>query len=173
MTAGDAPPPWHADLQRYRALCEALAARRAPRRPAGLRPDGCLMEGRPLLNPVRVIATFDWPVQRIGPRYRGTQADGMPVRLALFRNVIGGIDHLVLGVHAEALVAALARRRVNGRRLVADLAHTLAEGADEAGLQRGLALLLEQFRARGLVLGSVANDLARAGSEGRMRREDA
>jgi hypothetical protein len=113
------------------------------------------MEGRPLLNPVHVVATFDWPVQRIGPRYRGTQPDGMPVRLALFRNVIGGIDHLVLGDHAEILVAALARRRVNGRRLVADLAEALAQGADQAGLQRGLALLLERFRARGLVLGAL------------------
>jgi hypothetical protein len=42
--------------------------------------------------------------------------------------------------------------------LLADLARDLAEtgsAAQQAGLQRGLAVLLEQFRARGLVLGSV------------------
>ncbi|MBU3694211.1 MAG: hypothetical protein FGM40_05195 [Rhodocyclaceae bacterium] len=161
-------PPWHDDLQRYRALCAALAARRTPRPPPGLRPDGCLLDGRPLLNPVHALATFDWPVQRIGPRYRGRQADGLPVRLALFRNAIGGVDHIVLGAQGEALVATLARRRVSGRRLVADLARQLSAlpasadpadaltaSADPMGLQRGLALLLEQFRARGLVLGSV------------------
>lgn len=153
-------PPWHDDLQRYQALREALAKRRVPRRHPRLRPDGCLLEGRPLLNPIHVVAGFDWPVQRIGPRHRRRENDGMPVRLALFRNTIGGVDHLVLGAQAEALVAALARRRVTGRRLIADLARRLAgeQGADVVGLQRGLALLLEQFRARGLVLGSTSHN---------------
>jgi len=151
-------PPWQADLLRYQALRLELAGRRAARRPARLRPDGCLLDGRPLLNPVHVVATFEWPVQRIGPRYRGRQSDGMPVRLALFRNAIGGIDHLLLGAHAESLVMALARRRASGRRLIADLARELAQGADQAGLQRGLALLLEQFRARGLVLGAMCDN---------------
>ena len=165
------PPPWQADLQRYLALRDALAARPAPRRNPQLRPDGCLMDGRPLLNPVHALAVFEWPVQRIGPRYRRRQADGLPVSLVLFRNAIGGIDHLVIGPQAEALLATLARRRVNGRRLVADLAAQFArESAGEAGsatpqpdlagLRRGLALLLEQFRARGLVLGSVCDNRA-------------
>ena len=161
-------PPWHDDLQRYHAVRTALAARRASRCHLNVRPDGCLLEGRPLLNPVHSLAVFDWPVQRIGPRYRGHQADGLPVRLVLFRNAIGGIDHMVIGAHGEALVATLARRRVSGWRLIIDLARQLAAappsgdpadglsvGADLVGLQRGLALLLEQFRARGLVLGSV------------------
>lgn len=176
MAAGDAPPPWHDDLQRYLALKLALAARRQPRRHPRLRPDGCLFEGRPLLNPLHTVAVFEWPVQRIGPRFRGREADGMPVRLALFRNAIGGIDHLLLGQHAEALIAALAQRRVSGQRLIRDLARRLADGAGrdaEAGLQRGLALLLEQFRARGLVLGSISHDPSRAGPPGRARREAA
>lgn len=178
MGKGTGPPPWHQDLLRYRALCEALAERRPPRRHPRLRPDGCLLEGRPLLNPVHLVAVFDWPVQRIGPRYRGQAGGGSPVRLALFRNVIGGIDHLLIGVHGEALIAALARRRVSGRRLLSELSAELAGdrpadcrrdamdgdrrppargalAAEAARLQRGLAVLLEQFRARGLVLGSV------------------
>lgn len=157
-------PPWHEDLQRYRALRVTLDARRRPRLHPRLRPDGCLLAGRPLLNPVYAVAGFDWPVQRIGPRYRGRQADGLPVRLALFRNAIGGIDHLVVGSRAEVLIAALARRRVSGARLIEDLARELVRsdpaGADHAGLRRGLALLLEQFRARGLVLGSVWDNRA-------------
>lgn len=153
-------PPWQADLQRYQALRLLLASRRAARRPAGLRADGCLIDGRPVLNPVHLLAIFDWPVQRIGPRYRGRERDGLPLRLVLFRNAIGGIDHIVLGEQGEALIADLARRRVAGRRLIADLARRLAgeQGADTAGLQRGLALLLEQFRARGLVLGSTSHN---------------
>jgi hypothetical protein len=137
-----------------------LASRRAARRPAGLRADGCLLDGRPLLNPVHILATFDWPVQRIGPRYRGREHDGLPVRLVLFRNAIGGVDHLVIGEQGEALIAELARRRVAGRRIITELARRLAreQGADPAGLKRGLALLLEQFRARGLVLGSTSHN---------------
>jgi len=137
-----------------------LACRRAARRLAGLRADGCLLDGRPLLNPVHILATFDWPVQRIGPRYRGREHDGLPVRLVLFRNAIGGIDHLVIGEQGEALIAELARRRVAGRRIITELARRLAreQGADPAGLKRGLALLLEQFRARGLVLGSTSHN---------------
>ncbi|NBU59337.1 MAG: hypothetical protein EBS23_06135 [Betaproteobacteria bacterium] len=172
------PPPWQADLQRYIALREALAARPSPRRHPRLRPDGCLMDGRPLLNPVHALAVFEWPVQRIGPRYRGRQADGMPVSLVMFRNAIGGIDYLVVGAQAQALLAALVRRRVSGRRLVADLAAQLVGASsgpaagdtgtpghadsqpDLAGLRRGLALLLEQFRARGLVLGSLCDNRA-------------
>lgn len=178
------PPPWQHDLLRYRALCEALAQRRQPRRHPRLRPDGCLLEGRPLLNPVHLVAAFDWPVQRIGPRYRGHSGEGSPVRLALFRNVIGGIDHLLIGAHGEALITALARRRVSGRRLLAELSAELARdrvaecrhdakggsrrtparavtAGEAARLQRGFAVLLEQFRARGLVLGSVwDNDAA-------------
>ncbi len=155
-------PPWQADLQRYQALRESLAARPSPRRHPRLRPDGCLLEGRPVLNRLHVLATFEWPVHRIGPRYRGRERDGLPVRLVLFRNAIGGIDHIVLGEHAEVLIADLARRRVAGRRLITDLARRLADQqcADAIGLQRGLALLLEQFRARGLVLGSLWDNRA-------------
>lgn len=152
------PPPWHDDLQRYLALRDALASRRRARLPAALRPDGCLLDGRPWLNPVHAVAHFDWPVQRIGPRFRRREADGLPVRLVLFRNTIGGVDDLVLGEHAESLIAELARRRVVGRQLIAGLARRLARGdagLDPVGLERGFALLLEQFRARGLVLGSV------------------
>lgn len=161
---GEGSPPWHHDLLRYRALREALAARRPPRRHPRLRPDGCLLEGRPLLNPVHLVAVFDWPVQRIGARFRARAADGLPVRLALFRNAIGGIDHLVISVHGQALISALARRRVSGRRLLLELSAELAgidgvvpdtRRGEIARLQRGLAQLLEQFRARGLVLGSV------------------
>ncbi len=175
MVAGDAPPPWHEDLQRYLALKHALAARRPPRHHPRLRADGCLFEGRPLLNPLHTVAVFEWPVQRIGPRFRGREADGMPVRLALFRNAIGGIDHLLLGQHAEALIAALAQRRVCGQRLINDLSRRLAreEGGELSGLQRGLALLLEQFRARGLVLGSISHDFTGQGPKGRARREAA
>jgi len=115
-----------------------------------------------VLNRLHVLATFEWPVHRIGPRYRGRERDGLPVRLVLFRNAIGGIDHIVLGEHAEALITDLARRRVAGCRLITDLARRLAgeQGADAVGLQRGLALLLEQFRARGLVLGSTGHDVS-------------
>lgn len=164
MPVEKTPPPWHDDLQRYCALRETLAARRVPRRHPRLRPEGCLIDGRPLLNPVHVLATFDWPVQRIGPRYRGQQADGLPVRLVLFRNVIGGVDHLVLGEQAEALLGALSCRRVSGRRLIADLVRARiqdsAQGIDPVGLQRGFAVLLEQFRARGLVLGALCDNPA-------------
>lgn len=168
-------PPWNADLERYQALRLALASRRAARHPARLCADGCLLDGRPVLNPVNAVATFDWPVHRIGPRYRRRTSDGMPVRLVLFRNVIGGVDHLVLGEQAEALIAELARRRVAGRRLINDLARRLAgeQGADPVGLQRGLAMLLEHFRARGLVIGSISHDPSHAGFEGRARREAA
>lgn len=166
------PSPWLLDLERYRALCESLEARRSSRRHPGLRPDGCLLEGRPLLNPVHVVAHFDWPVQRIGPRYRGRVRDGLPTRLALFRNAIGRIEPLVVCHHGEALIAALSRRRVKGRRLLAELSRDLVRqrggadaepcvaradrlAAEAMRLQRGLAVLLEQFRACGLVLGSV------------------
>jgi len=165
------PPPWLLDLERYRALCASLEARRWSGHP-GLRPDGCLLEGRPLLNPVHLVAHFDWPVQRIGPRYRGRVRDGLPTRLALFRNAIGRIEPLVICHHGEALIAALSRRRVKGRRLLVELSRDLirerrgadadlrfadaaALAAEALRLQRGLAVLLEQFRARGLVLGSV------------------
>jgi hypothetical protein len=160
-TAAEADaPPWCADLLRYRALVAALAQRRLARRPAGLRAGGGLLEGRPVLNPVHLLATFDWPVHRIGPRYRGSERDGLPVRLVLFRNAIGGIEHLVVGAQGEALIAELARRRVTGQRLIDDLVRRLAaeQGADAHGLRRGLALLLEQFRARGLVLGSTGHN---------------
>lgn len=168
------PSPWLLDLQRYRALCQSLEARRSSQRHPRLRPDGCLLEGRPLLNPVHLVAHFDWPVQRIGPRYRGRVRDGMPTRLALFRNAIGRIEALVVCHHGEALIAAMSRRRAKGRRLLADLSRDLIRqrcgtdaqagphvagrepsAAESMRLQRGLAVLLEQFRARGLVLGSV------------------
>jgi hypothetical protein len=172
MAAPRTLPLWQADLDRYRTICEHLQAGPAPRPPAALETGGCLLSGRPWLNPRHVIAEFEWPVQRIGPRFRRKQADGLPVRLLVFRTVVGGVDTLPGCDASVALVDSLARRRVSGRRQLADLACSLHDSrsvpdamipSNEQGLQRGLLQLLETFRARGLVLGSLPllSDVAR------------
>lgn len=150
------PPELHpclADLLRFEALCDDLRVAARPRLPSGLQPGGCLLAGRPLLNPVRIEATFDWPVQRIGPRYRRPAVEGLPVRLLLFRNVVGGVDSLPACDATRALVTSLERRRLSGRRQLEDLA--AGQGGDAAAALRGWTALVERLRAAGLVLGAL------------------
>lgn len=49
-------------------------------------PDGDLLAGRPLLNPVLRVLAYRWPVQRLSPRFKPAEPPVEPTFLVAWRN---------------------------------------------------------------------------------------
>jgi hypothetical protein len=119
-------------------------------------PDGDLLAGRPLLNPVLHLLAYRYPVQRLSPRYRPAAPPAEPTFLVAWRDGDLQVRFLAVNAVTARLLARLREdEQLSGRAVLAALAEALPH-LDAASLLGFGAELFADLRRQGVLLGSRA-----------------
>lgn len=112
-------------------------------------PDGDLLDGTPVLNPVMLLQSYQYPVHRIGPDYLPEIPE--PTHLLLIRNSNNKIDFIVLNAITARLVQLL-QEGLTGRAAIHQIAEEIQHPDPVQLLQFGLQLLTS-FKQQDVLLG--------------------
>lgn len=150
-------PPFLRDLAHYEWLELVLDVADEETPSAGIDPHGDLLRGVPVVNPLAVLARYDWPVHRV------SAASPRPAIAETWLLVWRDREDRVRFQELNALSARLFLRvrenaegaiRMSGERLLQALADSLPEMADHRVID-GARQLLEAWRVRDVVLGAA------------------
>lgn len=114
-------------------------------------PDGDLLDGSPVLNPVMLLQSYQYPVHRIAPDALPLTPD--PTHLLLIRNKDNKIDFIVLNAVTARLVQLL-QSGLTGRAATQQIADEIQHPDPVQLLQFGLQLL-QQFKQQQVLLGTT------------------
>ena len=143
-------PPYLGDLAHYEWVELALSiAEDVEVTPFDV--DGDLLAAPPLLTPLCWILAYEYPVHRIGP---GVEAVAAATYLAVYRNADDEVKFVELNALSARLLSLIEEQpQASGRALLRMIADELAHADAEALIAAG-ATLLDDLRARGLILGT-------------------
>ncbi|MCL1633186.1 putative DNA-binding domain-containing protein [Luteimonas sp. SX5] len=148
--AGD--PPWLAELAHYEWVELALQISDEPLPPHD--PQGDPMQGLPQVSPFAWALAYRWPVQRIGPAYRPSQAPGAPTLLLVRRDGHGDVRFAEISPLVYRLLELLGDSESRtGRQVLTQLA-VEAAAADVEAFEREGASMLRHLREEGTLLGT-------------------
>jgi hypothetical protein len=116
-------------------------------------PEGDLLAGRPLLNPVLQVLAYRWPVHRLSPRFRPDEPPPQPTFLVAWRDGDLAVRFsLLTPATARFLTLLQDHLGLTGReflrRLASELKHPTPAALEAFGHH-----LLQDWRAEGIVLG--------------------
>ncbi|GBG14107.1 uncharacterized protein NMK_1667 [Novimethylophilus kurashikiensis] len=148
----DALPPFLANLAHYEWVELALALSDAVCPDDAWEPSGSLLDGIPVLASALMLLTYDFPVHRIGPRYKPTQADTEPTHIVAFRRPDHEVKFIVLNQLSIGLLQRI-QQGESGRKALMNIAEELNHPQPEVILRGGLAIL-ENLRAEQAILGA-------------------
>ncbi|MGB1762236.1 DNA-binding domain-containing protein [Alloalcanivorax xenomutans] len=147
-------PPYLAELAHYEWMEVVLdtATEEIPQR--GYDPDGDLLAGVPVLNPLHVLQGYRFPVHRIGPDYRPDRPLAEPVWLLIHRDRDDRVRFTELNpATARMLQLMAASPEEQGEAVLTRLAEEL-NFADQSALHGFAVELLEQLRGKHVILGA-------------------
>lgn len=146
-------PPYLVHLAHYEWIELALSVSATSLAPERIDPEGDLLQGRPALNPVLELLCYPYAVQRIGPKYKPTEAAQETTWLLVFRDLRDEVRFVVLNPVAARLVELLQKDALGGRqaleRIAAELRHPDAATVVAGGLE-----ILENLRREQAILGT-------------------
>lgn len=148
----DARPPFLANLAHYEWVELALALSEAVCSDDAWEPSGSLLEGVPVLAPALMLLTYDYPVHRIGLRYKPVQANAESMHILAFRRPDHEVKFIVLNPLSARLVQRL-QQGETGRGALMNIAEELNHPQPEAILRGGLAIL-ENLRVEQAIWGA-------------------
>ena len=163
----DGDPPFLAELAHYEWVELALQISEAsvddidrePLGDCGSSPGSALLDGVPVLSPLAWPYAYRWPVHRLGPGYTPALPPDAPTLLLLRRErePSGSADSVRFSELSPLAFRLLQRLgdspSLSGRAQLKALAQEAAATDLGAFIEQG-AVLLEQMRASGVVLGS-------------------
>ena len=117
-----------------------------------INPDGNLLQGRPILNPVSALLCYPYAVQRIGPKYKPTEAEQEQTCILAFRDLADEVRFVVLNPVAARLVELLREGGISGAKALQQIAAELDHPDPQAVLSGGLEIL-ENLRREQAILG--------------------
>lgn len=154
----ESDPPFLHELAHYEwvELALELDEREAGDVPAD--PSGDLMQGIPVLSPLAWPLSYRFPVHRIQPGFQPDQAPAEPTHLLVYRNHEDQVKFMQLNSISLLLLQRIQEDSgQNGRellqRIAADIGHPEPGVVIEAGAQ-----LMEDFRTRGILLGTLGKN---------------
>jgi len=147
-----ADPPFLKDLAHYEWIELDLFVSNAEERTAGLDPQGDLLKGRPILNPVMQLASYSFEVHRISPHFQPKKASRTPFRYLVFRDPSDEIQFIVLNAVTARLIELLQEGKLSGEKILKKIAGELRASPYE-GVMSGGAQILEDLRKKGAILG--------------------
>jgi hypothetical protein len=116
-------------------------------------PDGDLLDGIPVLNPVMLLQSYQYPVHRISTDYLPESPE--PTHLLLLRNAQQCVDFVVLNAVTARLVQLL-QEGCSGRAAIQRISEEIQHPDPAQLLAFGLQLLT-QFKQQYVLLGVVMN----------------
>lgn len=147
-------PPFLPQLAHYEWVELALAVSDAPL-PTGWEADGDLLEGKPALVPALMLLRYDWPVQRISPRFKPVQPLTDPVWLLVFRDAGDVVRFIELNPVSARLIELLQTGAYTGRAALRQIAQELQHPDPQQVVAFG-AEVLASLKQCGALLGAVA-----------------
>lgn len=119
-------------------------------------PEGDLLAGRPLVNPVSRVLAYRWPVHRLSPRFKPAEPPLEPTFLAAWRDREAVVRFSLLTPPAARLLNLLQEHpERTGRETLQGLAAELGHPAP-ADLESHGHELMQGWRAVGILLGTQA-----------------
>ena len=118
-------------------------------------PEGDLLTGRPLLNPVLRVLAYRWPVHRLSPRFKPSEPPAQPTFTLAHRGADHRVRFTLINPATARLLALLQERSgLTGREALALLETEIALPA--GALQGHGAELLDDIRRQGAIFGVLA-----------------
>ena len=142
-------PPFLLELAHYEWVEIPLTLADAPINWQQINPDGDLLDGIPVLNPVMLLQSYQYPVHRISMDYQPHTPD--PTHLLLIRNPEHKIDFIVLNAITARLLQWL-QEGISARQALTQIAEEIQHANTEQLLEFGLTLL-HQFQQQHVLLG--------------------
>lgn len=146
-------PPFLSQLAHYEWVELALAVSDAVLE-EGCDADGDLLAGIPALAPALLLLRYDWPVQRISPRFKPQQPLADPVWLLVFRDHGDEVQFIEPNPVSARLLELLQVRTFTGRAALEQIAGELRHPDAEQVVAFGAAILAD-LRHRGAILGTL------------------
>lgn len=140
----------------------------------GYHPDGDLLTGLPVLNPLHLRFAFRWPVHRIRPDYLPDTAPDTPSYLLLCRGRDDRVNFTALNSVSARLVDMLgagAGEWRSGQDILRAIADELQHPDVQAALSGG-ARIMEEFRRKAILLGTAAEPAQEPPAPGAQQRNN-
>lgn len=116
-------------------------------------PAGDLLTERLILNPTAQMHCYQYPVHRIGPRFKPVAADVQPNCYLVYRDAEDSVQFIVLSPVSARLWELVQAGCENGRAALLQIAHELNNDHPERIVEMGKTLL-ESLRHTGSILGT-------------------
>jgi hypothetical protein len=147
-------PPFLLELAHYEWVELALELDERSIDSVAADPDGDLLDGRPVLNPLTRLLAYRYPVHRIRPDFRPSEPPAQATHLLVYRNRDDDVKFMQLNAITQRLLEMLDRDDdASGRDVLVEIAGEIGHADAERLVEAG-ADLLADLRQRGAVLGT-------------------
>jgi len=147
-------PPFQLELAHYEWVELALSIDEREPDLTGVRRDGDLVEGRPVLTPLMWSLRYRYPVHRLGPDFQPASAPEQPTLLVVHRNLAGKVGFTEINIVTARLLELLRDDSINSGLQALETIAAEMDSADLAAVIDGGRQILQQLRARELILGT-------------------
>jgi hypothetical protein len=145
-------PPFFNSLAHYEWVELAVSAAETPNLAADVDAAGDLLQSRPVLAGALMLLTYDYPVQRISPRFKPQEPLQTPVDLLVFRDAADQVRFVELNAVTARLVALLQTQTLTGLQALEHIAVELAHPQPQILIDFGSRVLAD-LRAQGAIIG--------------------
>ena len=152
----ESDPPFLLELAHYEWIELVLSVSNKEIALAQIDPDGDLAQNNLALNPVLAMLQYQYPVQRIGPKFKPQSPPPQPTYLLVFRDASFSVEFIEMNPVSARLVDLLQNNKISGEKALLRIAEELQHPDPQIVLQGGLDILRE-LRAAGAILGTWRN----------------
>lgn len=147
-------PPFLLELAHYEWVELALSIDENEADLTGVRREGDLLEGVPVLSPLAWNLAYRYPVHRISPDYRPAAPGEAPTHIVVYRDLDDCVRFLEINaVTARLLQLIAAEPARSGRAQLMAVARELRHSRPDVVIESGRAML-EGLHRRGIILGT-------------------
>jgi len=146
-------PPFMQELAHYEWIELVLGVSNKEAPLAQIDPEGDLVNGHPALNPILALLQYQYPVHRIGPKFKPLAPPPQPTYLLVFRTQEFTIEFIELNPVAARLVDLLQYGERSSKQLLDQIAQELNHAAPQIVVQGGLTIM-QELHAAGALLGT-------------------
>ncbi len=147
-------PPFLLELAHYEWIEMVLLISDADPPPAGLKPDGDLLEQHPVLSSLAWNFSYRFPVHQIGPEQQPREAPEQPTHLLVYLDSGERVRFMEINAVTQRLLVLLRQEpSLNGRAVLGRIALELGHPESRQLIDFG-AELLSEWRGRGVIIGA-------------------
>lgn len=139
--------PYLRELMDYEWLELSVSVSPAEAHPANIDHDPDLLFGRPVLNPTARLVHYQYPVHRIGPRFKPVAPDPNGFWYLVYRDRDEAVRFMLLNPVAARLIELLRDAQITDYQCMVRVAGELNHRSPELVVDMGLALLAKLRRA--------------------------